>query len=413
MPARAPRAVHPPVQAVLVRRFRSIDEVQFAPGPLCALVGEADAGKSNLLAAVRSALDPAAAPLARSDVPHAGDPRTYIRIDTPHGAAELSGAVPDVRWSAPPASPAVVLLPAQARAHELLAPSSARSFNARRARRLLEDVAGADGSDAAAAQALPAAFEAWLDAGLTGLVVLIEEPELFLRPQAQRYLHRLLRRLADTGNQVLYSTHSPAFLDVARLDELLFVRRRAGGGTSTVRPRRVDGLDDLRAQSEFDAQRAELFLARAVLLVEGQTERLSLPFVFRALGVDPDREGISIVECGGKSSMPRFAQVCRAVDVPFVAVYDRDAPPGRRPAPTHARLNDALATLADPGCAIALAPDFERVAGLRGRDHKPLQAYERFAKLRASEIPEPLARAARLVAALSRGEPAIAHADAR
>lgn len=84
-------------------------------------------------------------------------------------------------------------------------------------------------------------------------------------------------------------------------------------------------------QSEFDTTRTELFLARAAILVEGQTERLALPFVFAALGIDPDREGISIIESGGKSSMPLIAKVGRAAGVPLVAIHDRDAPAGRRP----------------------------------------------------------------------------------
>ena len=56
------------VTHVEVRGFRSARDVAFSPGPLCVLVGEADAGKSNLLAAIRAVLDPAAAPLTAADV---------------------------------------------------------------------------------------------------------------------------------------------------------------------------------------------------------------------------------------------------------------------------------------------------------------------------------------------------------
>ena len=65
-------------------------------------------------------------------------------------------------------------------------------------------------------------------------MLLIEEPELFLRPQAQRYLYRLLRSFADAGNQVIYSTHSPSFLNVARLEELALVQRHSDTGTAVV-----------------------------------------------------------------------------------------------------------------------------------------------------------------------------------
>jgi len=42
------------------------------------------------------------------------------------------------------------------------------------------------------------------------------------------------RRLTALGNQVLHSTHSPAFLNVARLEELILVERGAGGVTQTL-----------------------------------------------------------------------------------------------------------------------------------------------------------------------------------
>jgi predicted ATP-dependent endonuclease of OLD family len=64
--------------------------------------------------------------------------------------------------------------------------------------------------------------------------------------------------------------------------------------------------------TEFDAARSELFLGRAVVLVEGLAENHVLPFVFSALGHDVDREAIPIVECG------------RATGIPFVVVHDSD-----------------------------------------------------------------------------------------
>jgi len=71
-------------------------------------------------------------------------------------------------------------------------------------------------------------------------VVLIEEPELFLRPQAQRYFYRLLRAFAERGNQVLYSTHEPAFLN-----ELDAEPQRAVPRKRRVAGRRTDGEADL------------------------------------------------------------------------------------------------------------------------------------------------------------------------
>lgn len=68
------------VTRVEVSGFRSAREVTFSPGPLCALVGEADAGKSNLLAAIRAVLDPAAAPLTAADMTEGGEGIVSIRV---------------------------------------------------------------------------------------------------------------------------------------------------------------------------------------------------------------------------------------------------------------------------------------------------------------------------------------------
>src|SRR5262249_1750451 len=134
----------------------------------------------------------------------------------------------------------------------------------------------------------------------TGVVFAIEEPELYLAPHAHRYLRRLIQGLADRGNQVFFTTHAPGLLSVAALDEVNLVTRDALGVTAVERLSSIDADDAFRVLCEFDAERSELFLSRAVILVEGMTEKVTLPFVFRALGHDADREQISIVECGGK-----------------------------------------------------------------------------------------------------------------
>ena len=390
--------------SVRVRGFRSALDVTLEPGPLCALVGEANAGKSNLLLAIRALLDPLAAALAREDASPAGatiaitaqlaDGRELGLQTTPPQAPTRTGGP----------APAVAFLPGELRSGRLLAGGRAQAgaalerFEAVLAEQLC---GGGAGSSTASAASLVGALESWASSGQHGLVLLIEEPELYLRPQAQRYLYRLLRRVAECGNQVIYSTHSPSFLNVARLDELALVQR-AGGATTVTQPRAISSDEDFRVLTEFDAERSELFLARAALLVEGQTEKLAFPFVFSALGHDLDREGISIVACGGKGNLPLFARVCRATGVPFVAVFDRDAPPGRRPAYSARRLNSVITQLAGADHVVVLAPDFESAAGLVGHHHKPERAWRALRARRPDELPPLLIEAVRRVLALAR-----------
>jgi putative ATP-dependent endonuclease of the OLD family len=363
------------ITRVDVSGFRSAHRVAFSPGPLCALVGEATAGKSNLLAAIRAVLDPAGAPLTAADATRGGTGEVSIELRlADDSSAVLSGRPGHESITCATDGPQMRFFAAEERA------------GARR---------GAQPTPAAQALAIVAAVETWHERGAGRLLLLIEEPELYLRPQAQRYLYRLLREFAAAGNQVIYSTHSPAFLNVTRMNELVFVERLSRTGTRTVQPEPVSADEDFRVMTEFDAARGELFLARAVVLVEGLTEKLVLPFVFSSLGHDVDREAISIVECGGKPNLPLFARICRATGVPFLVVHDSDRKASGRLVAAERALNALIAETAGEGRVVVLDPDFEAVAGLTGRRHKPEHAWREFAARAPAEMPAPLVRVAK------------------
>jgi predicted ATP-dependent endonuclease of OLD family len=392
------------IAGVEVKGFRSLREVAFSPGPMCALVGEASVGKSNLLAAIRAVLDPAGAPLAPSDPTEGADGEVSIRLALADGSeATLEGTPKRHEFTGPAVVPAVLFLSADARAAAVLAEQVPSGVGAAHALGTFQRAIGHDELVTSAGRALSVvdAVRSCCSLGLSGLVLLIEEPELYLRPQRQRYLYRLLRELSVAGNQIIYSTHSPAFLNVSRLDELVFVERLPRTGTRALQPAPVTPDEDFRVLTEFDAARSELFLARSVVLVEGLTEKLALPFVFAALGHDVDEESISIVECGGKPNIPLFARICRAVGLPFVVVHDSDRRAGGGISASERALNALIAETAGKKRTIVLDPDFEAVAGLRGKSRKPERALRAFASRPAAEMPKPLVAAARLAISLA------------
>ena len=384
-----------PLVSVRIRGFRSARDVTFEPGPITALVGEAGSGKSNLLVAIWKLLASGSAAFDVADLTVGRPPPLRIDATLASGDALSVEVVPGgghERRSG--TGPMALFLPAARRADTLVPVELAVPPVIRQS--LADCRSGA--------LALVCALELWLEEETAGLVLMIEEPELFLRPQDQRHLYRLLRDLAGRGNQVIYSTHAATFLNVSRLEELALVDRDETGATHIRRPRPLAEAEAFRALSEFDADRSELLLARAALLVEGRTEKLVFPFLFRALGYDADREGISIVECGGKPNIPVIAAVCNAVGVPYLVVHDRDAEPGRRPIASERAVNEAIARVAGPGRIIELARDFEAVAQLHGHRHKPDRARQWFALAdSADDVPERLAAAVTRTVALARG----------
>ena len=150
--------------------------------------------------------------------------------------------------------------------------------------------------------------------------------------------------------------------------------------------------------SEFDSDRAELFLARAALLVEGRTEKMTFPLVFEALGVEPDKEGILVLECGGKGNIPLFARICNACDDPV----RRRARPRRAEGPAAGRVGARSSTSRSTDVAgrrrtVVLTPDFEAVSGVsaRGRGRKPRKAYRRYTRQRRGAAAAPRSRSRR------------------
>ena len=362
-----------PIAELEVKGFRTARDVSFTPGAVCALVGEANAGKSNLLAAIRAVLDPDGAPLTETDIAQDDGAGISIRARLAGGGeVTLEGTPGRTTHAGRELAPPVVFFSAEARAAK--------------ARSLVDAVKSSSFADKG------------------GFVVLIEEPELFLRPQAQRYLYHVLRELALAGNQVIYSTHSPAFLTVTRMDELVFVERAPRRGTRALQPEPVTADEDFRVLTEFDAARGELFLAHAVLLVEGLTEKLVFPFVFSALGYDVDREVISIVECSGKPNLPLFARICGATRVPFVVVHDSDRKTSGKLGAADRALNELIAETAGEDRVVVLDPDFEAVAGLSGHRRKPERAWREFAERPAREMPPELVRVVELVMSCIRPE---------
>ena len=363
---------------VRVVNFRSARRLVLRPGPVCAFIGEPGAGKSNVLLAARALLDPGY-DLSTGDVT-VGERGISIEATLADGStislAERNGGPP------------IAHFPAELRGGDLLPPSSPKEVRA-----LVHDALT---RAPAPRVALVRGLEACADGATSGVVFAIEEPELFLAPQAHRYLYRLIRRLADLGNQIFFTTHAPGLLSVAALEEVNLVTRDELGVTAVERLRPIDVDDTFRVTCELDGDRAELFLSRAAILVEGLTEKIAFPLVFHALGRDADREQISIVACGGKANLPLFVEICRRAHVPYVVVHDSDRRPGREPLPEELRLNALIRRRAGARRTIVLEPDFEGVFGFRSRASKPERAWHRLVNTEPEDLPEPIVRAVRL-----------------
>jgi putative ATP-dependent endonuclease of OLD family len=172
----------------------------------------------------------------------------------------------------------------------------------------------------------------------------IDEPELFLHPQAQRNFYKVLCELAEAGTQIFFTTHSPDFLNVGRFNETFIVRKNATEGTYVRFAKPQSFVEDLLIRKSItsseddimlhyknayeetgDTQKAnEAFFAKKIILVEGQSETLLLPYFFEKIGYDYIGKGITIVRCGDKSELDRFYRLYTEFGIPCYVIFDGD-----------------------------------------------------------------------------------------
>jgi hypothetical protein len=252
-------------------------------------------------------------------------------------------------------------------------------------------------------------FEALRQLGDPIGTVVIEEPEMYLHPQAQRYFYRLLTDMVDDGScQVIYSTHSPHFADMTRFEGIRLVRRPPGGSTSATFVEQPSDLEYLagrrdaqRLVTSFTASRSEALFADRVLLVEGVVDVLAVRLLAQTMGYDLDAENAAVVDCGGKTAIPFYARICRALEINYVVLHDDDIADESAGAPEdrvriasnnakHRRSNEEIASVTPVDRLFIIAPSLEGALGL-GRDaDKPRRVAEEMAARRLDQLPPSL-----------------------
>lgn len=217
--------------------------------------------------------------------------------------------------------------------------------------------------------------------------IAIEEPEIFLHPHAQRTLCSLLGNLTEKGSQIFYTTHSSTFVDMRNYGSICVVRKTPQAGTQVQQVADLgiqgDVKKEFKTYVQFDPERSEMFFAKRVLLVEGDTEKVVFPLIAEKMGINLDDAGITIVECGNKHGITIFAPVLSSFRIPYVVVHDKD--PGK-PAEQE---NQKIATIVgDMSRIFILDPDFEVVTGIPLDKNKPFNAFIDFKSRSLTDIPQ-------------------------
>ncbi len=174
-------------------------------------------------------------------------------------------------------------------------------------------------------------------------LLLIEEPEAHLHPQRQLRLMSFLQteaeKLRPDGQriQIIVTTHSPNLASELPLENLALIE---GGKAFPLGEGKTKlSKSDYRFLERFlDVTKANLFFARAVMIVEGDAENILLPAIARLLDRDFGTFGVSVVNVGGVG-LGRYARVFLREDpakdgeigVPVACITDMDVMPDNAP----------------------------------------------------------------------------------
>ncbi len=141
-------------------------------------------------------------------------------------------------------------------------------------------------------------------AGQPTVLLLIEEPEAGLHPEAQRRVAALLRELRGAGVQSIVVSHSAAFINAASRDGQRLVTRTADGHSLVLVP---EGVEEVRR--ELGISPADALLGSSFVIVEGVTDAAVLREWARTVGPDLDEAGVRVTDGGGWSKTDVVAKL--------------------------------------------------------------------------------------------------------
>ncbi len=232
------------------------------------------------------------------------------------------------------------------------------------------------------------------------VILAIEEPELYMHPQMERKMRDALFKLAAQPSiQVICTTHSPVFLDMAQRHKSII--RVAKEPTRQVRFYQLtrelfEGAgaaaekDRLRLIAAFHPSVNEVFFARHVVLLEEQTAVTAFERAAELTGLfnhHPHvRRDVTLIDARGKSNIPMFQKVLNHFSIPYTVIHDEDR---GNPNPSGEPLNPVIESLLPAphgqNTRHMISPtDIENLLGYTTGKDKPYQALKKVEELHAA-----------------------------
>lgn len=165
----------------------------------------------------------------------------------------------------------------------------------------------------------------------TTTLLLIDEPELYLHPQAIEILRKSLNVLSSQGYQVIFSTHSPFMITQKNVSDTILIRKNETLGTYK-RTTLKSAIPLIESSSPHQltllyslTNSSNILFSEKVILVEGKTENKLLPVLIEKITSKTIlHHKTALVQLDGSGSTKKSIQVLGTMDMPTKAIVDLD-----------------------------------------------------------------------------------------
>ena len=154
-------------------------------------------------------------------------------------------------------------------------------------------------------------------------ILAIEEPEAHLHPVNQRLIYKDV--IQNSNNSVLLTTHSTHITAIAPINSIVHLHNDGTKGTEihATAAMPMDEGEFLDVERYLDVNRGEIYLGKAVLLVEGIAEEYLVPRFAELLGKPLDEKGIIVCNINCTNFTP-YVKLLHSLAIPYAVITDGD-----------------------------------------------------------------------------------------
>lgn len=177
-------------------------------------------------------------------------------------------------------------------------------------------------------------------------ILAIEEPEIYLHPQARKHLFEIFKDLTDNWIQVIFTTHDPSFLEIWSFESIRRISKTNDEENTWKQYSKINSLkyDELGEfakktwwpssyttqwvqdfyKSISNHRLSEWFFSNLIILCEWPTEELIIPKYFDKNWFKYNSKWISILYTTWKWEIPKYWRLFNQFWIPVICLFDND-----------------------------------------------------------------------------------------